>query len=324
MVNSEVRSLLYATATVTLLSVATLGCKQDSTEKTPPPAGSPAQQVALAGSVVLIGVGDIARCESQGDEQTAAIVDSVLRVDSAAGVATAVFTMGDNAYSVGSTLEFKNCFTQSWGSPRIMRVIHPAVGNHEYNTPGAVPYYNYFGARAGPAGKGYYSFDFGDWHVVSLNSELAVRRGSAVAAEQEEWLKADLAAHRKLCTVAYLHRPYYSSGEHGNTPSMRRLWEIMYAQNVDLILAGHDHHYERFLPMTPSGVVDTVRGMESMVVGTGGGNLRGVSNPPVRNSAVTIKGYFGVIKLNLGASEYRHAFLDASGRVWDEGGRKCH
>ena len=205
-----------------------------------------------------------------------------------------------------------------------MRVIYPSPGNHEYNTPGALPYYNYFGARAGPAGKGYYSFDFGDWHVVSLNSEHAVRRGSEAARLQEEWLKADLAAHRKLCTVAYFHRPLFSSGDHGNTPSMRRLWAIMYANNVDLVLGGHDHHYERFLPMTPAGVVDSVRGIESIVIGTGGGNLRGVSNPPVRNSAMTIKGYFGVLKLNLGLSEYRHAFLDASGRVWDEGGRKCH
>lgn len=312
-----------AASTVMLLGLV-LACSKSDDKASPPPVGAPAREVALAGSSVFIGAGDIARCESRGDEQTAAIVDSVLRVDSAANVPTAVFTIGDNAYSVGSTTEFKNCFTASWGSPRIMRVIRPSPGNHEYNTPGAVPYYNYFGARAGPAGRGYYSFDFGDWHIVSLNSELAVQRGSEVARAQEDWLKADLAAHRKLCTVAYFHRPLFSSGYHGNTTSMRHLWEIMYANNVDLVLGGHDHHYERFLPMTPAGIVDTVRGMVSIVVGTGGGNLRGVSNPPARNSAITIKGYFGLLKLNLGPSEYRHAFLDSSGRVWDEGGRKCH
>src|SRR5215204_1948777 len=126
MTHSAVRPSRYAAATVALLAATALACDSDIAEKTPPPTvGSPAKEVALTGSVVLIGAGDIARCESQGDEQTAAIVDSVLRVDSAANVATAVFTVGDNAYSVGSTAEFKNCFTESWGSPRIMRVIHP-------------------------------------------------------------------------------------------------------------------------------------------------------------------------------------------------------
>jgi hypothetical protein len=98
----------------------------------------------------------------------------------------------------------------------------------------------------------------------------------------------------------------------------------MYEGGVDLILNGHDHHYERFLPQTPLGVRDDARGIEEIIVGTGGGDLRGVKSPLAANSIVEIHGYFGVLKLTLGTDEYRHAFIDASGRIWDTGGRKCH
>jgi hypothetical protein len=303
-----------------------LGCKGSEKQKeTPPPAGSPAREVALAGSVVMIGVGDIARCESNGDEITAALVDSVIKVDSAANVPTLVFTIGDNVYSNGTTRQFAECFGTSWGDPkrRIMGRIRPTPGNHDYNTPGAKPYYAYFGDRAGPADKGYYSYDFGEWHIVALNSELAYRMPDA-AREQEKWLEDDLARHRKLCTMAYFHRPLFSSGDHGNALSMRRLWDILYAGNVDLVLGGHDHHYERFLPQTPAGRADSVRGIQEIVVGTGGGDLRGVSEPRKPNSGAAILGYFGVLKLNLGAAEYSHAFIDSRGRIWDPGSRKCH
>ena len=262
-----------------------------------------------------------------GDERTAATIDSVLRADSAAKVQNVVITMGDNVYSVGSAREFSSCFTSSWGDThkRIMKFIRPSPGNHDYDTPGAEPYYRYFGGRAGPGGRGYYSYDIGDWHVVSLNSELPSNPGRlAEAKAQDDWLQKDLIQNRKQCTVAYFHRPLFSSGEHGNSPSMRKLWEIMYANGVDLVLNGHDHNYERFARQTPAGVADPVRGMEQIVVGTGGGPLRGMRRTRVANSAASIHGHYGVIKLSLGKGEYRRAFLDTRGRIWDSGGSKCH
>ena len=306
-------------------SLAIAACRGD--EKPTPPAESPASEIALAGAVVMIGAGDIAMCGQTGDEQTAAIVDSVLRVDSIANVANVVFTAGDNAYPAGTVEQFARCFGSSWGSSttRIMKYIRPSPGNHDYNTSGAVPYFSYFGSRAGPDRKGYYSYDFGDWHVVSLNSELPpFRSRQALARAQEAWLIKDLAANTKLCTIAYMHRPLYSSGDHGEGPSMRRLWDIMFRYRVDLLVVGHDHHYERFNPIAPSGVPDTINGIEQIIVGTGGGSLRGVSNPRAPNSAATVHGYYGVLKLSLGNGEYRRAFLDTRGRIWDEGGRRCH
>lgn len=311
-------------------SILILACKgKESATKPPPPGDASAKEVALAGAAVLIGAGDIGVCGTTGDERTAAIVDSVLRDDSVAKVENAVFTAGDNAYqsgSKGATDDFRRCFAPSWGTTRIMRFIHPGVGNHDFLSVSGPGYFEYFGDRAGPLGKGYYSYDLGKWHLISLNSEIlaGVRRDAAQATAQEEWLRKDLADHGKPCTLAYWHRPLFSSGTHGATPEAEGLWKILFENGVDVVVNGHDHHYERFLPQTPAGIPDSVRGIEEIVVGTGGGDLRGLRGSLAQNSAMQITGYFGVLKLTLGDGEYRRAFLDTDGRVWDQGGRKCH
>ncbi len=187
------------------------------------------------------------------------------------------------------------------------------------------PYFRYFGERSGPPGKGYYSYDVGAWHAISLSSELYFEHGSRREVNaQEAWLRADLKAHPTLCTVAYFHRPLFTSGVDGPTLEMKRLWVILDQAGVDLVLNGHDHDYERFLPQTPDGVADSVRGIEQIVTGTGGGVLRRMRSPLARNSAYVIHGHFGVLKLSLGPAEYRRAFIDTDGRVWDPGGRQCH
>ena len=179
----------------------------------------------------------------------------MLKVNSAENVPTAVFTLGDHAYPMATDRQLRRCFTPSWGDPKkgIMKVIRPSMGNHDWQASRGVPYYRYFGPKAGEVGKGYYSYDIGDWHVVSLNSELAAEGNRAEISAQEEWLKADLRDRSKFCTVAYFHRPLFSSAFRQGAPEMRPIWEILYANNVDLVLGGHDHHYERFLPQTPAG-----------------------------------------------------------------------
>lgn len=277
----------------------------------------------------MVAAGDIAVCGTTGDEATAALVEKIIKEDSAAKVETVVATMGDNVYPSGAegpAYMFERCFTPSWGSKTIMKVIRPSPGNHDFESRRGKGYYAYFGDRAGPADKGYYSYDFGNWHVVSLNSELAVDPSLGVQARaQEQWLIADLKEHSKFCTLAYFHEPLFSSGDfHGNTPEIGSLWQILFDAGVDVVLNGHEHHYERFVPQTPTGVPDSVTGIAEFIAGTGGGNLRGVVDPPGPNSAATIHGYWGVLKLTLGDKEYRHAFLDTDGRVWDRGGGKCH
>jgi hypothetical protein len=302
-----------------------VACKP-AEQVTPPEAHAPASLVALSGAALFIGVGDIGVCGSRGDERTAQLVDSVLKADSAAGVATAAFTTGDNAYPSGLDRDFVRCFTPSWGDPkkRIMKVLRPTIGNHDYQSARGAAYYRYFGQRAGPAFKGYYSYDLGEWHVVALNSEMIVKGTADEIREQYEWLENDLRTSGRRCTVAYFHHPLYSSGAHGPNNAMRSLWEKLADGGVDLILNGHEHHYERFLPMNKAGAVDSVSGMEQIIVGTGGGGLTGIRSRVQANSARQIQGHWGVLLATLGTDEYRTSFLDVDGKVWDPSGRKCH
>jgi len=280
----------------------------------------------------MIGAGDIAECDDTGDEATARLVDSVLSANQAANVEAVVFTLGDHAYPEASRQYLTQCFTPSWGDPkkRIMSVIRPSMGNHDYQAERGEPSYRYFGDRLGPRGKGYYSYDVGDWHVIVLNSELAVDGTAAEKTEQLAWLRDDIASHRQLCTMSYFHKPLFTSSYRQGVAEMRAIWTILYDAGVDLILSGHDHHYERFVPQNPAGQADSVRGIEQILVGTGGATLRGfrsrfgLGRALEGNSIVQIQGHFGVLLLTLGNTGYRSAFLDVEGRVWDRSGRECH
>ena len=294
----------------------------------PAPADAPAEFAALTGASILIGAGDIASCNSNGDEATAAIIDSVLKADSAAHVDDAVFALGDNAYPDGTERDYQLCFSPSWGDTarRVMKRLRPVPGNHEHTVSGAAPYYDYFGKAAGPSKKGYYSYDLGEWHVVALNSEMLVNSSfsNADRAEQVAWLKEDLKDHPKVCTVAYWHHPRWSTGWHGSDLRIDAFISALYEGGADLVLTGHDHDYERFKPLSPTGVVDTTKGIVQFVVGTGGGGLRNFRSQILPQSAFRVPGTFGVLKLTLGATEWRSAFIATDGRIYDLAGGKCH
>ncbi|HEX8692663.1 MAG TPA: metallophosphoesterase [Longimicrobium sp.] len=259
-------------------------------------------------SAVLVAAGDIADCRSTGDEATAALLD---------GIDGTVAVLGDNAYENGSEQEYRDCYHPTWGRHKAR--TRPTPGNHEYQTPGAAGYFAYFGAAAGNPAEGWYSYDLGAWHVVSLNSELPVAAGSA----QEQWLRADLAAHPARCTLAYWHRPRFSSSLHGNNAAMQPLWQALYDAGADVVLVGHDHAYERFAPQTPTGAADPARGIRQFLVGTGGRALYQF-NAPVANSEVRYNQTFGVIKLTLEADAYTWEFIPVSGTFRDTGRTTCH
>ena len=313
-----------AARTVALMAMC-VACKPRE-RTTIPPAHAPAQQVALSGAAVLVGAGDIGVCGRSADEQTAVLVDSVLKADSAAGVQSVAFTVGDNAYPAGLDRDFVRCFGSSWGdrNKRIIKVIHPAIGNHDYQFQRGGAYYRYFGAKAGPAHKGYYSYDIGEWHAIVINSEMISYGSRGERADQEEWLKKDLRERSRLCTVAYFHKPLYSSGAHGSNYAMQPLWRILAEAGVDLVINGHEHHYERFRPMNAAGVLDTLNGMTQIIVGTGGGELTGIRSKVAENSDVQIQGHWGILIAALGSGEYRTSFLDVNRQVWDASGGKCH
>jgi acid phosphatase type 7 len=270
-----------------------------------PVAGKPA---AVASDPVFVGAGDIAECSKPEAEQTAQLIDKIPGT---------VFTAGDDAYPNGSAKDFQNCYEPTWG--RFKARTSPTPGNHEYVSANADPYYAYFGTKAGIARKGYYSYDLGEWHMVALNSNIDAQTGS----EQEQWLKADLAAHPKACTLAYWHHPVFSSGVHGNDPKMKDIWQTLYSAGVDVIVNGHDHDYERFTPQNPEGKAEPKRGIREFVVGTGGAELRDLAtarpNSEVQNTAT-----YGVIKFVLHPKSYSWEFIPIQGKTFtDKGTQTC-
>ncbi|MBW4487187.1 MAG: metallophosphoesterase [Trichocoleus desertorum ATA4-8-CV12] len=234
----------------------------------------------------------------------------------------AVLPLGDLQYEVGSAEGFQKSYDPSWG--KLKSITRPVVGNHEYATPGAAAYYRYFGAAAGDPQQGYYSYDLGQWHIIALNSNCSQVGGCHRGSPQERWLKADLAAHPRKCTLAYWHHPRFSSGHHGNDPNTQAFWQTLYAAGVDVALAGHDHHYERFAPQTPQGKLDPDRGIRQFVVGTGGKNHYELDEIQP-NSQVQNADTYGVLKLTLHPTSYDWRFISVAGKSFaDSGSNPCH
>ncbi len=267
---------------------------------------------------VLVGAGDIASCKDpEGARATAQLLEKIPGT---------VFAAGDLAYEKGSTAEFKNCYDPTWGEFKAR--TRPTLGNHEYADHRASGYFQYWGKQAGPAGKGYYSYDLGSWHIVALNTNCysSILGGCAAGSPQELWLKADLEEHPDACILAYGHHALFSSGvfkSHAVHPELKELWRDLYAAHAALVLAGHEHSYERFAPQDPDGHADPVNGIREIVVGTGGRSHDplgfALDNSEVRNTDT-----YGVLKLTLTPGHYTWEFIPAEGKTFtDSGSADC-
>lgn len=239
-----------------------------------------------------------------------------------------ILALGDLQYEDGKLWKFLQAFDPTWG--RLKPLISPVAGNHEYGDPGAAGYFDYFngpGVQSGPAGergRGYYSYDLGTWHVVALNSECSRIGGCGASSPQIRWLQADLATHPAACTLAYWHRPRFTSGRHDAEGDMLPAWNALYQANADLILNGHEHFYERFAPQSPEGVTDPARGIRELIVGSGGRNHHSFVELAA-NSEVRDRATLGVLRLTLGQGGYEWRLAAApSGRVADAGVGACH
>jgi acid phosphatase type 7 len=263
---------------------------------------------------VLVGAGDIADCaDLSGAEATAKLLD---------GIPGTVFTAGDNAYEGGTAEQFAKCYDPTWG--RQKGRTRPSVGNHDFHSGGATPYFNYFGAAAGDPAKGFYSYELGTWHIVVLNSECAEVGGCQLGSVEEKWLRDDLKSHPAACTLAYWHKPLFSSGaKHGNDPEVKAFWQDLYEARAAVVINGHDHDYERFAPQNPEGKPDAARGIREIVAGTGGKNHRPFKTP-LPTSEVRNADTYGVLKLTLHAKSYDWEFVPEAGKAFrDSGSGSC-
>ncbi len=276
---------------------------------------------------LLIGAGDIAACGKQHvhAQETAALIR--LFPDAK------VFAAGDDAYLNGTRAQFEKCYGTSWGE--FKERTRPAPGNHDYGIfkfpkrNNATPYFDYFGENAGLRGLGYYSYDLGSWHIVSLNG-MAGQPGAPTKTDQEDWLQKDLDKNEKPCILAYWHHPLFSSGsQHGddhNDPgrSTDDLWKILREHGADVIINGHDHHYEWFDLQDEQGH-QTDSGIREIIVGTGGGEERGIGTVK-KNSLKRLHGIYGVLLMTLHPNSYEWRFIQADGTVPDAspGVTECH
>ena len=293
-------------------------------ESVAPPSEPPATKIfheprTEPPAFTLVGAGDIASCvDLSGAEATARLIDNIPGT---------VFALGDLAYEQGTEAEFRDCYGPTWG--RFKERTRPAPGNHEYSGSDGGGYFRYWGEQAGDPRKGYYSYDLGNWHVVVLNTNCKAKGlgGCGEGSPEETWLKRDLLDHPGACIVAYGHHPLFSSGflpAHARNQELRVLWRDLYAAHADVVLAGHEHSYERFAPQDPDGKEDRANGIRQFTVGTGGKNHTPLGFPQP-NSEVRNSDTFGVLKLTLSPERYEWEFVPEAGKSFrDSGTGGCH
>jgi len=267
---------------------------------------------AGGGGEVFVGAGDIGDCDRTGDDATANLLDNIPGT---------VFTIGDNANPSGSVADYANCWGPTWG--RHQARVRPSLGDNDYESSStAAPYFANFGASAGAAPGGYYSYDLGTWHIIHLNSNCSRIGGCRASSPQGQWLQADLAANQRACILAIHHEPLFSSK--GGDSDMRDFWTPLYAAGADVVLSGHRHNYERFAPQTPTGIVDPVRGIRQFVVGTGGSKLSKFGSSVAANSQVRNDSTHGVIRFILHPTSYEWQFVPIAGQTFtDSGSATC-
>jgi len=257
-------------------------------------------------TATLVAAGDIGMCDRPSVAQVANLV---------ATLPGELLLVGDIAYFQGTAEQFRDCFDPSWG--RFRSRWHPVPGNHEYESPGARPYFAYFGEAAGPAGRGYYSFTAGDWLILMLDSNIAATTGSP----QYEFARAELQGQRTPCTMAVWHHPLFTSGPSDPARGMRDMWALLETSRAEVIVNGHDHLYERFARQRWDGTEDPVNGIRQFTVGTGGADLYNfVRN--TRNSEERIMRY-GVARFTLRPAQVDWEFIGLDGSVLDRGLDTC-
>jgi len=305
-----------------------------------PTLGGTASPTPKATTTVVVAAGDIA-C----DINSPSFNGGVGRGNNCRAMATAglidgvqpdaVLALGDNQYEDGGADQWLRSYELSWG--RFKSITHPVAGNHEYlacatydldcsYAPRAAGYSAYFGEAAGPTDQFWYSFDLASWHVVALNSNCTNERvACGTGSAQDKWLRADLAAHPVACTLAFFHHPRFSSGQHGDDATLDTLYRDLYDGGVDVLLAGHDHDYERFQPLDPSGRADAAHGIRNFVVGTGGRNLRRGTLAPRPITEAANDETLGIIRLSLEPGVYSWTFIPIPGETFTDSGRSsCH
>jgi hypothetical protein len=292
---------------------------------------------ALAGPV-FAAVGDIACDPSDanfnGGAGTSSHCGEMRTSDVAVGDSsvTGVLGLGDYQYNCGDPADYAVSYNPSWG--RLKAETQPVAGNHEYITGTGCPtdgtaasFFNYFGANSHQSTKGHFSFDAGSWHLIALNANCSKAGGCGATSVQTKWLQADLAATSQPCILAFWHQPLFT-GQRAQAAVYRTWWNVLYAAHADVVLNGHVHNYQRYVPLNPSGASDPVNGITEYIVGTGGEGLNPLSAAASPQPAAWNTKSFGYLRLALNATGWTSQFVSVSqsgtSTVSDTSAGTCH
>lgn len=269
-------------------------------------------------ALYVIAVGDIASCDLQTDDEVAALIDSLNQN----APLSALLTLGDHVYPSASRENYDACYPAPLQALR--EITFPVIGNHDRPVLDTLDYFA-LAARDPETAMmdltleryGIYALTLDDWEFFILHIQLDWTK----RAEQLAWLEQRLTASESRCTAAFWHEPLFSSGTHGGYAPVAEFWSVLERHQVDFILNGHDHHYERFAPQTSAGTART-DGIRQFIVGTGGYALYEVGTP-VANSEVLIAGEWGVLSLNLHPGRYAWQFISINEQILDQGEALC-
>jgi acid phosphatase type 7 len=282
-------------------------------------------------SFTVVAVGDIA-CEPDninyndgfgivGACQQKAVGEAVAKEK-----ADAVVLLGDIQYMAGNAADFERSFVPYWRG--VIDPMYVVAGNHDYGNGARSPgdlndYYKEFkayfpNATTNRGGKTYYDFGLGTWRLYTLDSNCEYVSGCGIESPQYNWLTSKVYGDKAVCSIAMWHHPVRTSGQHKEADSVTRgraFDDYLTSQNVDIILNGHDHNYERIKTSAGS--------PRQFVAGTGGFSLRKTSEPLATGSEKIIEDQFGYLKLQLYPGRYKWEFKSVQGETLDSGEDIC-
>ena len=297
----------------------------------------PGQDVVRKHSWKVIAVGDIA-CEPSNANfnEGNGIVDACAQKSVGRAIerehADAVLLLGDIQYLYGKFEDFERSFVPYFRE--IEAPLYVAAGNHDYGN-GSVPngdlsgykkaFDQYFPkATYEKEGKTYYEFNLGPWQLYALDSNCAYVGGCGQGSPQYDWLTSKVNSEDK-CSIAFWHHPLFTSGTHkGDIDILDRkpFWDVLQFAGTDVVLNGHDHHYERFASKLPDGTVSQ-DGIREFISGAGGYSLRKVAEPYPSGQEKVVDDQFGYLYLELFPGRYEWQYKNVYGDVLDSGMDDC-
>ena len=302
-----------------LTRTATITPTRIPTSQLVPSAVSTPGGVSLTTPIVVYAAGDIAECNGAlPDKSTGAMMTSRMLLNTSGPI----FTLGDDSNDSGTKKDYDNCYQPTWGS--LLERTYPVMGNHDVSPDNqGLAYFSYFAGMTGV--WGHYSLDLGTWHIIILNAECGIGgQGCYYGSPQEKWLRVDLAATKQKCIMALWHQPLFTSGGQSPDQAVQSFWFDLYNYKADIILNGHNHMYERFVPLNPYGIAVT-NGIRQFVVGTGGAPLEYKPRQPAAGEVIRDATTFGYLKLTLLSDSYTWRFVPKSGDSFtDSGTAYCH